>query len=296
MIDELNLELLFKPPLPVVKQSIRPFPINDLMFFPQWNESGFLSYNAQLENLRLKIFGDRLFINNSWQKYYLGNNYSDFHRSEIELTLLKLQNAVGENLEKARVKKIAYGCVIRVDPYLNFPNWIIYKTKHPFPMNSNGKQYGAYFDFTDFRFKGYDKTFEAWKHNKQRIESNYFRIECVVKYMRHLKNRKDSIVINGPTDLYKPEILEVLKLDLIKKHHTIVKKPIMNLDGLSTSELNILASMQNKEIREVLRKKHKRTYLRYKSLFEELTKESNSNYYDGIEFLLDSKLTTLINN
>ena len=199
-------------------------------------------------------------------------------------------------MEEAKVKRIAYGVVINENPYENYPNWIYYKTKTPLPMYHNGKVYGAFFQFTDFKFKGYDKTFEVWKHGGKRIAENYFRIETETNNMRHLRNRKEPININTPKDIFNFEILQQLGDDLLTKYRTIEKRPVMNFKKLTTHQLGIISSMQLEPIREHLRKHRPKTYKRYKKQFRELTGGANAEYYNGVEEKIKLKLSELINN
>lgn len=295
MIDELNTELIIDTPLQVIEQIEKPFLLNGMQFIPRWHENGFISYHGKLENLRISLLGDKLQIKNSWHKYHKGNNYSDYSHTDLINTFYKLQTELGESLEGAKVKRIAYGCVINENPYLNFPNWLFYKTKSPLAMYHNGQQYGSFFDFTDYKIKGYDKTFEVWKHEKIRIPENYFRIENEVKYMKHLHNRKEPINIYTPKDLFNFEIMQQLGEDLLNKYNTIEKRPFMSFNGLSTGELNIIASMQNELIREQLKKEHPKTYKRYKTQYKELTSGINSEYYQQVETKIQNKITNLIN-
>lgn len=277
-----------------MEQTEKPFFIKGLKFFPKWHENGFISYNGMLENLRLSISGDRMFINNSWHKFHRGENYSNYTHREIIETYYKLEDKIGVCLDGAKVKKIAYGCVIRENPYLNFPNWLLYKIKEPVPMYHKGHIYGNSFDLTDYRIKGYDKTFEVWKHTGKRIEQNYFRIENEVKYMRHLHNRKEPIRIYEPKDIFKVEVMYQLCEDLLTKYRTIIKRPLMTLEGLSTHELNIIATMQNDFVRAHLKKEHPKTYKRYKQQFAELTTGKNADYYNDVESKVKTKFVELI--
>lgn len=297
MIDELNTELLIRPPLPVRQQTAKPFSFHGLKFIPQWHDTGYISYNSQLENLRIKIVFDKLYILNSWHKYYLKNNYSDYRLTDIKKTYTKLEYNLGECLEEAKVKRIAYGCVINENPYQLYPNWLYYKGKQPDTMTGKtGTRYGAKFKFTDFCLKGYDKTFEVWEHDRENIDENYFRLETEVKYMRHLHNRLEPINIFTPKDVFNPLILQQLSTDLMTKYRTIEKRPIMDLTGLSTHELNIIATMQNDTIRTHLKNEHNKTYKRYQKEFKTLTTGENAEFYNNVEDKIERKLSQLIMN
>lgn len=162
-------------------------------------------------------------------------------------------------------------------------------------MYSGANTYGSFFDFTDYRFKGYDKRFEVLKHNGINLHDDYFRIEKEVKYMRHLRNRKEQININYTKDLFNKDILNLLGLDLLNTYRKIEMKPNMNLEQLNTKDLAILAMMQNNAIRDVLKKEHNKTYKRHKERFKTLSNAFNDDYYNTVEVKLVNKIQELIN-
>jgi hypothetical protein len=295
MIDTVNIDVIIKPPIEVAQQISEPFFMNGISFIPEFHENGYKTYNAILDNLKLNILHDRLTIKNSWHKYYKGNNYSDYPLSEIEQTLCKLENKIGLSIEDAKITRLAYGCVIKENPNLNYPNWLYLKTNPARPMFSGTKTYGSFFNMIDYRFKGYDKRFEVLKHNRIDLNEDYFRIEKEVKYMRHLKVRKEPININTTKDLFNKDILNQLGLDLLNTYRKIEMKQIMNLEQIDIKDLAKLAMMQNSDIRDVLKRKHNKSYKRYKERFKELSNELNGDYYSSVEVKLANKINELIN-
>lgn len=295
MIDDLTVRLTTKPPREAIKQTQKPFSWNGLSFLPKYHRTGLLYYVSSLSNLRMMIIRDQVYISNSWHKFSNGNNFSDYSLSRIEKTYYDLENRIGLSLEKGIVRKIAYGIVIDDNPQMNFPKWLFYKSKKPVPMIKNGHTYGTKFYCNDFTIKGYDKTFEVWRHNHQRIKENQFRIETEVMNMRHLHKRKGSIYLISPKDLFNFEVLQQLSNDLLMKYQKIIKRPAIDLNGLSIKKLNIIASMQNSEIRDQIRKSHNKSYKRYMQDFEALSRNGNDHYFE-VEDKIKSKISELLNN
>jgi hypothetical protein len=297
MIDDTKIELIISPPNEVRNQKRDSFIFNGLEFNHRVSNSGFIYYFSKVNNLRLKILGDRLIIENSWHKFRMGNNWSDFPLSEVAETYYLLNEQFNGELSRGRVKKISYGAVLNVDPLKNYPYWEYYKTKKPFPMYcKSGKVYGASFQLSDFKLKGYDKTFEVRNHSKLEVPENLFRIECEVINMRHLSGRKkDPIFINHPQDIFTFENIQGLGNDLTTKHQTIEKKSMINLEGLTTHQLAILGIMQNSEIRDHLRKNHNKTYKNYQRKLKSLRSGRNDLYFESIDEVLRQKISSLVN-
>jgi hypothetical protein len=295
MLDEVNIVVTITPPEEVILRSTVPFNFNGLEFIPKYCNSEVLKYYCDFGNLKLTIYHNELRISNSWHKFYKGNNYSDYSRTELIETFNKIQTQLDINLDDAIIKSIAYGCVINENPYNNFKNWLYYKGKNALPMYSKGKQYGNLFDLYDFRLKGYDKTLEVKVHDKEIIQENQFRVECEVNYMRHLRKRKEPINIFKPRDLFNINNQMKLMEDLLNKYRTITKRPMMNLKGLNPHELNVLASMQNEPIREQFKMNHPDTLKRYKRIFKTINAGENSEPYNKVEEKIRTKILTLIN-
>lgn len=297
MLDNLTLEIEISIPRRVMQHTNVQFEWKDILFVPDYKkEGGYCGYIGNWNNLQLKIFQDKLVIRNSWHKFNKGNNYSDYSIKDIENTLFALEDKFGIQIWDAKIYKIAYGCVINEDPYLNFPNWKYLITKEQTPMIAKGgKKYGACFYFGDYKFKGYDKTYEVKIHDGLKIPDNLFRIECEVKYMRHLTKRRIPILITKAKDLCDPEKMQYLAEDLFEKYNKIEKDSVMILKGKSIHELNIIASMSTPLIRKELRKEHNKTYKRYKKAYDDFN-VLGDEYYDKVGQKLISKCAELINS
>lgn len=296
MLDDLSILQEIETPLEVREGSVVPFNFNGMTFVPRYSlDTKIIRYNARLDNLYLTIQGNQLRISNSWHKYLKGNNYSDYNLTDIEKTFDKLQVNLGGILNNGEIRKISYGCVIEENPYLNFPKWKSYKTKKPVQMHNKGVIYGASFEMTDYKIKGYDKTYEVLKHNKIDLNKNLFRVECEVKSIRHLQKKTERIPVYVIDDLFRPEIIQLLAKDLLSKYRTIEKETLMKTN-LSIQELKIVPLMESPEYRDQLRRDHYRTFKRYKRIYEKIIKQSPNEYFEGVERTLQSKLLDLCNS
>lgn len=296
MIDDITIEISLDL-LPEVRQQTNDcFYKWGLIFVPKWNQTGIVKYCSQMENLRLTILNDKLYISNSWHKFYKGNNYSDYTHSDIINTCKLLEDSFGKGFERSKINRIAYGIVINEDAKRNYNNWLNYKSKRPLPMHNSGKIYGAMFDFIDFRIKGYDKTFEVKEHEGIGIGDGYFRIESEIKYMRHLHKRKEPINIFSPKDLFIFENIQLLGNDLMNKYQTIEKNIQIETKGLSMHELNVIASMRDENVRETIKKEHNTTFKRYQREFNKLKQANNSEYLLQVEEKVRNKISDLINS
>ncbi len=296
MIDDITIEVSLDL-LPEVRQQTKDcFYKWGLKFVPKWNQTGIMKYCSQMENLRLTILNDKLYISNSWHKFYRGNNYSDYTHTDIVNTYKILEDSIGKSFAISKINRIAYGIVIKEDAPRNYKNWLHYKSKRPLPMHHSGKIYGAMFDFADYRIKGYDKTFEVKEHEGKEIGDNYFRIETEVKYMRHLHKRKEPINIFSPKDLFIFENIQLLGNDLMNKYQTIEKNIEIETTGLSMYELNVIASMRDEKVRETIKMEHATTFKRYQKEFNKLKQANNSEYLLQVEKKVRTKISDLINS
>lgn len=162
MIDTIKVIVDINAPRIVKRRSNEPFFRKGLLFVPHYNQTlgTITGYSSKIENLKLFMTDESLYITNSIHKYWKENNYTDYTLTDIVKTICKLEDKLGFPIQNNKITRIAYGCVIREDPYLNFPNWKYFKEKLPEYMVSKGKRYGSKFNFTDYSFKGYDKAFE----------------------------------------------------------------------------------------------------------------------------------------
>lgn len=294
MIDELNTIIQIKPPLEVIQQTKKTFIANGIKFIPKWNPiNDFITYNGMLGNLRLSINYDKLSIKNSWHKFYKGNNYSDYSFTDLQKTYEKLESELDISIIDADIKRIAYGCVIKTNSKNEYSKWKFLRTKEPYPIHNKGIQYGNSFNFNEYKVKGYDKTYEVWKHDGIRIESDLFRFEKEINYLKYLRR---TIPIYKVKDVLNKEILIRLSNDLLKTYKMIEKDQQYNLKGLTTKELYSLAIMKDNAIRNEFKENHNKTYKRYMRLYKNILEGKLNANADEIESLISDKLNTLLNS
>ncbi len=280
MIDTMSISANIRLPEQVLQKQPEPFIWNGIILSPRFNNKGSITnYTGKLEDMRLSLSLSGMYISNSWHKYFThGNNFTDYTSPEVAETFYILNNTLKGSLLNTVVKKIAYGVVIDAEP--DFDKWFMLRTKQPFPMVNKGNIYGAKIQMNDYSIKAYDKTYEVKKHNGITIPQSY-RIEKEVAYMKHLYNRKHPIPIFQAYDLTRPDIMRQLGCDFIQTYQQIEKSNDMNLYGLTIHELNVVASMQNKNVREHLRQENNRTYKKYRTEFKKMKNELQ--FDSGIE-------------
>ena len=296
MIDTIKLTGVISPPKEVEDRVLNPIEWNGLTFYPDVYNFGLkVLYKARFDNLTLIIFEDNLTIINSLQKYYCGNNYSDFHLKDIKNAFQKLSYELSLPIEKFKVKSIDYGVNLPLEAAKVYPYWTEFKNKKFAPMISKGKTYGKKVFMIEYAIKGYDKTLEAKRHNGIDIRKDLFRFEVGVKRMRHLtKRRSNPINIHYAQDLFKKSNLIALSNDLLLKFNSIKRETLFNLEGLTIAEKNIIAVMQNPIHKEDRMKNNKEAYRKYKRRYNQLIEKAGRELGLDITSLLKSKINELI--
>lgn len=293
MLDEVNLSIKIPTPEEVKSQTHEPFSINGLELKPKWRENNVITYHGKHRNIKLSIINDHLRISNSWHKLHKGNNYSDFPFSEVMDAFDEISGILNIDLAQAEIKRLAYGCVLDVDPLLNYPNWGFYKSKPPLKMIHRNKEYGRIYKLTNYSIKGYDKTFEAKEHDDITLPPNKFRIELSVLKMPYFK---DKIKLHTPQDLLNYKTMEYLKNDLLIKYKSIEKTTPINYVDLTTMDIMLLHTMKDETARKELKRLHDRTYKRYLKRYKELLGLQDNMYFGKIETQLKDKLEFLLTN
>lgn len=299
MIDDIRIVIVLDSAVDLFRKGPKEsFIYNDIVFHPKYDpKTGYVQYyHTKIDNLWLKVSEGELTINNSWHKYYKGNNYEDYTLSEIMLTYERLSKKLNFDIINAKLVRIAYGLVINTKPDINYNNWKLFRTTLPSPMKKNTKTYGMKFVMTDYSIKGYDKTAEVWMHNKKKIEDNYFRVEVEVKNMKHLRKRKHQINIYSLGDVLKYENMQLLMSDLLKKYDVIEKELFYDYSILDKKQRSILSMMKDLPFRDYLRIKENKTYKRYKKKIKEIEMKSVQDIHYETKYLLTQKVIELLNS
>lgn len=282
----------------VKEQSNEPFFYSDILFLPHFNNEGIANkYFGSLANMKIKIQGDHLYLSNSWHRFYKNENHSDYTFSDVLNTYDRLEQLFGDYFRDGDIKKIAYGVNIKCsNPSLIYRNFNNYKGK-PFVQEIHRPNiYGAKCYLSDWSMKGYNKTLQCKLKDGVTIPTNKLRFEIEVRHMRYLHNRKYQIPVFKVSDLLNQSIMRQLSDDLINRFDSIIKEPLMPLEGRTMPELNILASMQSTPIMDHMRAKHTKTYKRYRSKYKRLTEGERNPIFNEIGMKIREKCHELVNN
>ncbi len=278
MIDTVNLHINIKPPTEVTERIPERFLWQDITFNPVFTPRGFIrSYTGRLNNLYLTFNENGLYIGNSWHKYYHGKNWNDYTFTEIVATYNALNERFNGLIETAKIKRIDFGVNIKADPIQICGNWMYFRARSPLPMSYRNTVYGKRFIGTEYNFKGYNKTLEVKKQNYITLPDHITRVEKSVFRMRNLTHRKrNRIHLYTAKDLTNQSIIRQLAQDFLTTYQNIEKMSKVNFQELNTSQIKIVATMQNVAAREALRVNSNRTYKRYLSEYRKIVNRQKS--------------------
>ena len=270
--------------------------LRGVTYSPEIRDGKFRYYRVKMDNMIFTLFPDRLVVNNSWHKFYKGNNYSDYTLEDIEKTIYKISNLIGFDILDADVKKVTYGIVIETDAKTNYSSWLNYKSTEPAPMIKVAKVYGRKFYLTDFNIKGYDKTYEVRANQGLKLEKKLYRVEVEVKNMKHLNKRANPLHIYKVRDLIDYEKVQMLMDDLITKHDTINKDNVYDFDKMSNKDSEALSKLRFGQYKDYLRKKKNKTFKRYKRRVSDINSNIENSIHTQTKRLIIEKISNLINS
>ncbi len=291
MIDTLKMWGYIDPPKEVVKGTLGQVQWNGHLFDPIIDNNLLRGYKANLENLKLGIYGDRLFISNSLQKYFHQSNTGDFHFSEVVSAIQMLSSDLSYPLDQLKITRIDYAVNLPLNPESIYKPWERYKHKKFVPCLSRGRIYGKKAYLSTHSIKGYNKAFEVLQTSGMKLGNEIFRFEVSVKDMRHLtKRRKDPIPIYYAKDLLDMSNIYKLTKDLSVKSRSIGIKTSIDFEGLPnpTKDIPIIAVMSNEATKEAFKNSsslstYKRFQRRYKRLIQTLGTEQGQRIEQAIK-------------
>jgi len=170
MIDDLVVEMQVTPPEEVVREVHGTFNYCGVILQPKFRMGRVTKYYGNLKNLLIEIVYDKMYIKNSWHKYYHGNNYGDYTYREIKETIQLLTDRFGQRFLNAKIKKMAVGCNLPMDAGDVFPKCIALGPDMFQDMKFGNKHrtYGKYIKKTHSKFKVYDKQWEVKEHDRHK--------------------------------------------------------------------------------------------------------------------------------
>ena len=290
--DTLHLQHQVKNiPIDFVNQKNETLSWLNLNWHPIINNRDYLScYYTYIGNLRLVFKGDKIYIKNSLQCFYMNNNYQSFSYSQVLDAFSKLNQLVPFNIYEAVVTRLAVGVVIEEDAQKAYNEWKFYMGKPPKPMYEKNKIYGSKFHLNDYYIKAYNKTFQAQCKDKINIGKPYFRYEIEGK-TKFFNNKTNNVGIITVVDLIDKEKYKKLCDILIGRYQKIEKEPQIDLSKLTIKEKRIVASMRDFKIKESIRKQHSHTYKKERKIYLKLMRNTDSTDFQNKVF---NKLNTQI--
>lgn len=295
MIDNIKFELPANIPQHLLFGD-KPFTHYEMQFIPSYGEHGDIyGFWAKIRNLRVTVYRStgNYRVENSIHKFAMGNNYSDFTRSKLLLSLQELSFILQENIHEAVIKHIEIGCNIIVpDANGAWKKLGSYKGKNYQPQYYKGEGYGASCILHNYVIKGYNKTTQVKAVDKKTIQENTFRAEVNYKRMAALHERKNEIRLYKVKDLLNPEIMQQLGDDVVNKYRESLKNETA-VNPVTLREATAYSRMSQPEVKELLRLNHKDTYTQDRAIYRQLMKAADNDDY--LETMLTEKFRQLLN-
>lgn len=264
-----------------------PFERNGITYYPTYRNGEVFCFRADIRNMQVLLYPSVILLKNSIHKFYHGNNYGEFNRTEFIQSIDKLIDVTGFNWWEADVTRLEYGINLNFTPPNDIINsLILYKTKEFIPMITKTKRIGKKCEMTAYKLKCYNKTQYYKLVEKQSVPDNIIRFEIAVNNMAYLLKRTVPITIRNLRDLSKPEIMKSLLEDLLTKFKECVYSRNYNIESLTANEKKVYAIMVNPDLRRILKLHNPHTYRRDSKIFRDIIskgKKLNNTFLNELE-------------
>lgn len=264
---------------------------------PIQNKSNYvIGYKTALQNIHLKLYGSELTIENSLQKFYMGNNYQDFTFSQVKSALDTLNKNLPVNLYETTLVKVDVGVVINHNTTQETNRWLDFKGKLPIPMIKSNTIYGKEFRQTNNKFKAYNKTFEVQKTENLKLQQPLMRVELRGNH-RYFNNRKKPIGLYTVQDLINPKKFALLASELLNFYKSIKKQPNLDFSNWTTKETRLYGYMNHTFSANAMKQHHKETHKKERGLYLKLlSKNQNTEQENAVYKKLQAKVAFAIQN
>lgn len=253
-------------------------------------------YSTKLENLKLSLYGSELYIENSLQKFYMGNNYQDFTFTQVLDAFNTLNSKLPIDIYKTILVRTDIGVVVNHNTENECGRWLDYKGKLPVPMIKRNIIYGAQFRQTNSKFKAYNKTFETKHTANVKLQEQLMRVELQGNN-RYYNKRSKPIGVYTIQDLINPIKFQLLATELLSFCATVKKKPNLNFSNWTTKELRLYACMINPDTAKAMKQYHKETHKKERGQYLKLLSKNQDTIQENIVIdKLKSKIDFSINN
>ncbi|NVJ46456.1 MAG: hypothetical protein HWE07_04985 [Cytophagia bacterium] len=280
MIDDLVMVMEIDPPESILLDPEIPFDWNGILFSPFYRKGELIKYVGEFRNLRLVINSSKLTVSGSLHKFYHGNNSGDFTWREIQATLELLANVIGEDLDKAHLKKLTFACNLPIEAKPFLDRLISIKGRKPVNMvgGINHIPYGKYIKLTHYRIKIYDKKMEVNWHDRKRIKPT-LRMEIEMNLKAFKSRKSNPIDINFLSDLFDTKFVFFCRQELLSVADQLeFTQDILPCNCTSSFDLECLALMKDMEIRlNYKRLSNPKTYRKKLKRYQELCRQFESN-------------------
>lgn len=295
VIDNIAMSLPFKCES---EMDGKPIQVNGITFFPRYKGERVLRYESQIKNLHLHLYADHICCINSLHKFYLGNNFSDFHLSDIHKAINKLNDCTGMNWYEAVIKKIEIGCNVPANANSVYQGLMSYKTKDFAPMIWKGKVYGKSCEFDHYKVKVYNKQLQTFLADRASIGNPLLRYEVAITNPKYFTRYAQALPITLKQLLQK-NFIRMMARDAVNIYQKTLKMQRINLSALTAKEKKTLAAMLHPLIREDLRVHNKSTYKRDRKVMKKIMQDQvflNDDpgllIQEKFEDLIESKIPT----
>ena len=253
-------------------------------------------YSAKLENLSLKMYGSELYVENSLQKFYMGNNYQDFTFTQVLDAFNTLNIKLPINIYNSILIRADVGVVVNHNTEKECSRWLDYKGKLPIPMIRRNTIYGSQFRQTNSKFKAYNKAFETKHTANIKLQEQLMRVELQGNN-RYYNKRTNPLGVYTVQDLINPVKFQKLGKILLNFYDTIKKKPNLDFSNWTTKELRLYAYMTNPDTAKAMKQHHKETFKKERNQYLKLlTRHQETTQENVVLEKLQAKVNTIINN
>lgn len=272
MIDNIHLVANVIPPEEVRDCIERPFNYLGLKFTPFYdNSQNVIGYATIWKNLSIKFRGGYMLIQNSIQKFFKGENYSIFRYSEVVEAIYLIIEKLKLNPEDVRVSRIEFGInLIIKHPAMTLLNQVVVYNKIPFrEMIKINRTYGKKAFLSEYSLKLYDKTLEAWLHDKKKLSYNILRVELEIRRTRQIQFVKNF------ADLLKEETMDNLFSLLMERIQKIIVLPSFDFSAFKSQERQLFFAGQNPMFWNIEKKLNGNTFKKKRNRFNKINAKSN---------------------
>lgn len=258
----------------------------------------------------LKVMGDTAIFTGSIQKFFKGNNYSGFTRTELIKACEKLSQDFLISQAEFKVKNFEASVTVENTPIYQSLN--AFKGRYFFQdMARNNEKFGKHVytgkgNKGDYGIKFYDKTKQVELEEKLKLDRQLQQFELKILNPRWYNNRHVNHQIHCLEDMYDRKTMFCLRDEMVDAYYDIsCAETFMNYEKLSRiltpAEFMAVATLSNPLAAVAFKAvTNENTYKKYWKVYQKVLKDQK-NYHcaDEIEdfgYKLSDTIMNAINN